>query len=358
MTAVLFVPANAAVPSALRQIAVLKSTAPKASVTILTPVPSIAEFLAPVEQLGIVTRYVPDDVAIRPLRPWTWLFERTSLRKTLSRFYPAARDLRCYFYGASFSAMQIAAMALAAERGQEIVLEDWDHSGKVGLRDQRATGPLATLYNLCARFIVGGPVHLIRPEAPFLILSREYVERVARIVPPEKPATAESPLHREILDKVSQTSRARVLWIYDLYEEHYGLDLIDPVAFQDFWRQLSHLVASLVDPTDQDYKVHPRSRQQPAVFSHLQEVDRSIPVEFLRTPDLKLVIGLSSYALNHFASQENVCVISPLGLLPAPASVKASEQITLDKWVDPEQRILRPGTMKEFASSCRKALEN
>lgn len=358
MTAVLFVPANAAVPSALRQIAALKSATPKASITTLTPVPSIAEFLAPLEQLGIGIRYVPDDVAIRPLRPWTWLAERTRLREKLGRFYPAAKDVRCYFYGISFSPMQIAAMALAAERGQEIVLEDWDHSGKVGLRDQRATGPLAILFSLCARFIVRGPVHLIRPAAPFLILSREYVERVARVVPPVKPTTAESPLHQEILDKVSQTSRARVLWIYDLYEEHYGPALIDAAAFQDFWRQLSHLVTPLADPTDQAYKVHPRSRQQPAVFSHLQEVDRSLPVEFLRMPDLKLVIGLSSYALNHFASQENICVISPLGLLPAPKSVKASAQITLDKWVDPEHRILRPGTMKEFAAFCRKALED
>jgi hypothetical protein len=358
MTAVLLVPANAAVPSALRQIAVLKSAAPKSSITILTPVPSIAEFLTPLEQLGIGIRHVPDDVAIRPLRPWTWLSERARLRKTLSRFYPAAKDVRCYFYGASFSAMQIAAMALAAERKQGIVLEDWDHSEKVGLRDHRAKGPLATLFSLCARFIVRGPVHLIRPEAPFLILSREYVERVARIVPPEKPATAGSSLHQKILDKVSQTSHARVLWVYDLYEEHYGPELIDPSAFQNFWRQLSHLVISLVDSTSQAYKAHPRSRQKPAVFSQLQEVDRSIPVEFLRTPALKLVIGLSSYALNHFASQKNICVISTLDLLPAPESIKNSEQITLDKWVDPENRVLRPATMEDFASYCRKALGN
>lgn len=357
MTAVFFVPANIALPSALRKIADLKSAAPKASITILTPIPSIAEFLASLEPLGISVRYIPNDVAIRPLRPWTWLSERVKLRETLDGFYPAAKDVRCYFYGISFSPVQIAAMALAAERGQDIVLEDWDHSGKVGLREQRASGVLVRLFNVCARFIVRAPVHLIRPDAPFLLLSSEYVERVARIVPPQKPASSQSGFHQKILDKVSQTSRARVLWVYDMFEEHYGADLINPATFQDFWRHLSHIVTSLANPPDQAYKVHPRSRQQPAVFSHLQEVDRNAPVEFLRMPDLKLVIGLSSYALNHFASQKNVCVISPLGLLAAPASVKAPEQITLDKWVDPEQQILRPSTMKEFASSCRKALE-
>jgi hypothetical protein len=357
MTSILFVPANAAVPSALRQVAAIKHRNPEESVSILTPVSSIAAFLSPLEQLGITIRHITDAVAIRPLRPWTWFPERSRLRRNLQALYPAGKEVNCYFYGASFCPSQIAAIALAAERAQTIVLEDWDHSGKVGLRENNATNPLAVLFNVCARFILRAPVHLIRPEAPFLILSSEYVERVARILPPEKPSTTESRFHQEILDKVSQTSRARVLWIYDMYEEHYGPDLIDPGNFQNFWRELHGIVSSLADSDPQAYKVHPRSRRHPAVFSGLEEVNRYTPVEFLQTPDLKLVIGLSSYALNHFASLKNVRVISPLGLLPAPESVLATSQITLDKWVDPEHRILRPGTVEDFTLNCRQALE-
>lgn len=314
------------------------------------------EFLLPLREFGVEIVRLPAALRFGLFRPWQWWAARRMIRAWNRRYFQGIRGARVHFYSVGYHLGLLGGIARLA-RANEMVFENLEVDYATGVYRDFCTAWIPRALGVVATWIVGVRIRYCRKQSPIPVLDEAFfaqsgIRRLDKTAFPS-PATQKG----RCQDALFQSSDARVLWIYD---ENLTLTegmRADVDTLKNLWRALVKRVTPLVPAKEQFVKYHPAMAEgRPDLFPGVPSGATKVPLEFFRFPRLKLVVGITSYAMNHFLGRSGVAVISVLALAEMDAALRAYYERVLATWVDPEGKLIRVKDLDEFVARCQHAL--
>lgn len=263
------------------------------------------------------------------------------------------RGCRVHFYSKGYDVGCMGLLGHLASDNELIFtnLEADDASGVYGAACQDGT---SHCLGWLATWISGAPIHYCRPHSPIPVLRPEFFEKFQiRILSRESlEAAMEGPCRRAL----TVTSEAEVLWLYDEDLDCVGWGGVSADVYRESLSKVRAKVDIHFPRRVQQFKSHPASpRSDGTFFSGLAEIPSHLPLEFVRFPRLKWVIGMPSYAMRFFSTRKGVRVASILPQVPMTENLSGHYQKLLQRWIDPEGNIVPIENLESFAWMCSHA---
>jgi hypothetical protein len=155
----------------------------------------------------------------------------------------------------------------------------------------------------------------------------------------------------ELFQVLSWHSEAQVLWVMGLVLD---MDEVLPSAYNDVLQQCRDLVGSVFAPSQQVVKFHPRAQtRETGWLPDVRYISGHIPAEFIKLPELKMVLTISSTAVSMLGASSNVKIISLVELIPFRDETTRDAHRRLARHFGSEIAFFMPVSMVEFKDYLR-----
>jgi hypothetical protein len=152
-----------------------------------------------------------------------------------------------------------------------------------------------------------------------------------------------------------KTSTASILILFTNHNDFYQSSPLVSEQVEGVWSELGALLHNFKTDHELQIKPHPSCYNVPPSLSWISTLQPGYPIELYDFPNLKLVIGDASMAMDEFARRANVSVVSIAGLYKTQW---ASDVINyLHTRVDPHGRCIAPTSANELATILEKFLK-
>ncbi len=312
----------------------------------------IYDFLLPMVRQNARVILLPECYRPRILRADDWLKllrRREEIKRTLHTLGPIGKFC---VYGIGFDLASLIATAYLAKTipGEFSSYDAYEHSPPHYqiVRDFKhrviATALSAWLQT---------PLVFSRQDRPILRLGDDFVRGKLSVI---DETNRDRALARFACsphaDALKSRCSCKILWLYDNLPAYYGLSEAQTERWFAIWKEALNAVRNHIPASQQAVKPHPDfTGPLPEIFSGIEELPRSVPIEFVEFPSARLVVGCNSLATLPFLAMPGCEVHLLTRLFDLPEhGVQQMEEILI-------KRILPAGRPTMHCDSTKLSIE-
>jgi hypothetical protein len=309
----------------------------------------IRDLLKPIEESVELVR-LPEGLCTCLGRPIETFRSLLAFTRLVYKLWGRVSGGQVWAYGTSISLSAIWATGFLAK--QNTVFYNGIYEGR-GAKDGIFNDPTKSVIRKLKGYLfgklVGLPLNVCRDWSPVFVLDHSYIHHYFFQSPPwsrESRSSLEASLRKR--------STASVLILFTNQNDYYRSSPLDATQIEGVWSELGALLHVYNNQQDIQIKPHPSCYNVPPSLSWIPTLQPGYSIEFFNFPDLKLVIGDASMAMQEFSQQANVTVISIAGLYKTQWAPVVMDY--LHTRVDPHGLCLAPASTTELANILEKAL--
>ncbi len=253
---------------------------------------------------------------------WNFLGIRSSLREAETRIKNAATIRHVFVY---CTLMNPALIALAGRLSKKYPATyiSCDARYTNSNLSEKCSGWRLLVRSVLFRLATGVPVEFVRPWAPVMRITEDFISSHFEICPQADITPIEIRNNSLALAMMAKPSAAKFLWLFIDHAKKHKLTPEASNLFHETWAEMVRRVSEFIPRSLQAIKAHPDTgKDLPDYFSGIAILDPKEPVELIPLPELRAVIGSNSTSMAFFARMPGVSVGACPRIVPLPPHAK------------------------------------
>lgn len=302
------------------------------------------ELLSPLVESGVKLELWPEGLLTYLGRPFRMAADLIHFQNSLKNTWGNSSGANVFAYGTSICLPIILATAFLARKNTVYYNGVYEGRGAAdGIFYDRTKSVFRRWKARFLSLLVGTPLECCRDWSPVFVLPQDYVD--AHFLPADTwDAGVESRLEKLVI----RESTAELLVLFSNHADYYRNDKADMAAAEDTWNQIANVLREVSSHFKIAVKPHPSCSRIPASWQWMEILPPGFPVELLRFPNLRVVLGDASTGMVDLAVRRNVPIVSFADLYTTTWGGEIREY--LECRVDPQKAVKRAQTIEGLSA--------